>query len=252
MQHELVCAGGNSLGWYTALAVAGALSFEDGFRLVQTMSLLQAEEQEGAGGQLIYPLVDADWRPLPERAAAVREALASSGGEALPSIHLGGYAVLAGSERGLEHLVRALPPVQLGKANYPFRLVQHGPYHTPLVEPVADRARKTLSELPFRPPRVTLIDGLGRRHTPWSADPAELARYTLGAQIVEPYDFTAGVRVALREYAPDAVVLPGPENTLGGVVGQVLVAERWRGITCRDDFERAQAGDDAPVLSMRR
>ena len=33
-EHEPVCVGGNSMGWYTALAVAGALDFEDGFRLV--------------------------------------------------------------------------------------------------------------------------------------------------------------------------------------------------------------------------
>ncbi|TAJ10306.1 MAG: ACP S-malonyltransferase, partial [Planctomycetota bacterium] len=33
-EHELVVVGGNSMGWYSALAVAGSLSFEDGFRLV--------------------------------------------------------------------------------------------------------------------------------------------------------------------------------------------------------------------------
>ena len=50
---------GNSLGWYTALAAAGALSFDDGLRLVQEMSLLQQEPlpSGGPGGQVIYPLV---------------------------------------------------------------------------------------------------------------------------------------------------------------------------------------------------
>ena len=44
-----VAVAGNSLGWYTALAVGGALSFEDGFRLVQVMSLLQHEHQQSHG-----------------------------------------------------------------------------------------------------------------------------------------------------------------------------------------------------------
>ena len=60
------------------------------------------------------------------------------------------------------------------------------------------------------------------------------------------------VRVALREYAPDHLVLPGPGNSLGGICGQILVAEKWRGIGGRDDFERVQAGDRPIVVSMRR
>ena len=43
-----VAVAGNSMGWYTALAVTGALDFDDGFRLVQEMSLLQ-EELRGGG-----------------------------------------------------------------------------------------------------------------------------------------------------------------------------------------------------------
>ena len=40
---EPVVAVGNSMGWYTALTAVGALSLEDGYRLVQEMSLLQQE-----------------------------------------------------------------------------------------------------------------------------------------------------------------------------------------------------------------
>jgi malonyl CoA-acyl carrier protein transacylase len=70
-----ICVAGNSMGWYTALAVAGALDFEDGFRLVQEMALLQ--EEHAGGGQVIYPVVGEDWRPDLERQASVDAALAS-------------------------------------------------------------------------------------------------------------------------------------------------------------------------------
>ena len=252
-EHEAVCVAGNSMGWYTALAATGALSFEDGFRLVQEMALLQEEHQrEHGGGQVMFPLVGDDWRPDPARAADVARALADSDGEALPSIHLGGYAVLAGSEDGVRQLLASLPKVELGRNLYPLRLMQHGPYHTPLVQSVAKQARERLADLVFRAPQVTLIDGRGVCSTPWSTDPDELAGYTFGEQVVAPYDVTASVRVALREYAPDQIVCPGPGNTLGGVCGQVFVREGWRGVRARDDFDRAQQGTDAPLRSMRR
>jgi acyl transferase domain-containing protein len=130
--------------------------------------------------------------------------------------------------------------------------MQHGPYHTPLVQGVADRAREQLARLQFEAPRVTLVDGRGVRHTPWSTDPRDLLEYTLGAQIVTPYDFALSVRVALREYAPDHLVAPGPGNTLGGVAGQILIAEGWRGIRERADFDRVQQGEQPILVSMRR
>ncbi len=252
-EHKVVCVGGNSMGWYTALAVAGALDFDDGFHLVQEMSILQEEQHRAeGGGQVIYPLVDERWQKDPTLEESVRSAIESSGGQAFPSILLGGYVVLAGMEAGTAHLLKTLPKTKLGSTPYPFRLMQHGPYHTPLVRGVADQAKQRLSRLEFRAPRVTLIDGRGARFTPWSTDPAALAEYTLGAQITTPYDFTASVGVALREYAPDHLVCPGPGNSLGGVCGQILVQQGWRGIHAREDFDRVQQSDAPILISMRR
>jgi malonyl CoA-acyl carrier protein transacylase len=248
--HDIVCVGGNSLGWYTAVAAAGALPFADGFRLVQEMALLQMECPEG--GQVLYPLIDDQWRIDPRMTARVAEALAGAPGEAFPSIDLGGYTVLAGTEKGVAHLLERLPPVEMGPSLYPYRLKHHGPYHTPLLEGVARKAAAQLARLSWGAPRTTLADGRGAQFTPWSTDPAELAAYTLGAQISTPFRFTASVRVALREHAPDLLALPGPGNTLGGICGQVIVAEGYRGIRSRDEFERAQTQEAPPVWSMRR
>jgi malonyl CoA-acyl carrier protein transacylase len=249
--YRIVCCAGNSLGWYTALAAAGALSFEDGFRLVQEMSLLQ-QELASEGGQLLYPLTGEDWRPDMMLAASVEAALAAAGPEVYRSIELGGTLVLAGSEAGLARLTQALPEVQRGTRRYPLRLAQHGPYHTPLVGHVAARAREALGDLDFRAPRTTLIDGRGRRFTPWSTDVAELFDYTLHTQVVTTFDFARSVRVALREHAPERLVLPGPGNTLGAVCGRILAAEGWRGIRSHDDFDRVQESDTPVVVSMQR
>jgi len=249
-EHDVVCVGGNSLGWYTALAVSGVLDFEDGFRLVQEMAVLQMEHDDG--GQILMPVVDEQWRADPALEAAVADALHATGAATFPSIRLGGYTVLAGTEEGVRALLDHLPLVERGPVAYPIRLAQHGPYHTPLLEPTARKARELLDRLRFQKPRVPLIDGKGRRHTPWSADPLEIRDYTLGKQITTPFDFSATVRVALREFAPDLLCLPGPGNTLGSIVAQVAIAEGWRGLHARNDFERLQESESALVWSMRR
>lgn len=247
-RHEIVAVGGNSLGWYIALCLAGCVSFEEGFRLVQRMSLLQEEFADG--GQVLYPRVDEDWRPSVELEAAIEASLGASGGEAMRSIELGGFAVLAGSAAGVKHLLSHMPKVRFGAATYPIRLAQHGPYHTHLAAPVARAAAQDFRDLRMRAPSISLIDGRGRRHTPWSTDLEALKEYTFGHQVSEPFDFSATVRVALREFAPETIILPGPGNTLGGIVGQVLVSEGWRGVRSKDDFLALQAAEPPFVESM--
>ena len=248
-----VVALGNSLGWYTALVYAGVLGFDDGYRLVQEISLLQQEPlpSGGPGGQVIYPLVGPDWRPSEELAAIVDTALERGEEEVHRSIDLGGYAVLAGSEAGVARLLGDLPPVKVGERLYPVRLALHGPYHSPLVAHVASAASERLAGLTWHAPRLALVDGRGAWWSPWSTDPAALRDYTLGEQLVSPFGFATALRVALREWAPDRLVLPGPGNTLGGICGQVLVAEGYRAIRRRADFEQAQQREPL-ILSMRR
>jgi malonyl CoA-acyl carrier protein transacylase len=256
--YRIVAIVGNSLGWSTALAAGGALDFDDAFRLVQGVALLQEEAVTAGvtGGQLIYPRLDADWQPVASYGAAIESALDGEDGAAdavaYPSVDLGGYLVLAASDAGIARLFETLPPVTIGERQFPLRLAFHGPYHTPLVAPVAAAAGELFMTLGWRRPQVTLIDGRGRRFTPWATDPTELARYTLGDQIVTPYAFATSVRVALREYAPEVLVLTGPGNTLGGVVGQLTVAEGYRGLRTRADFEARQASEQPLVLSQGR
>jgi acyl transferase domain-containing protein len=202
-------------------------------------------------------MVDASWAPAPGQRAAVAGALGQSeggngAGRIFESIDLGGYAVLAGDDRGVATLIERLPSVRIGERLFPLRLALHGPYHTPLVEHVAEMAAERLGGLRWQRPSITLIDGRGARWSPWSTDPGALRDYTLGEQVTTPFRFAASVRVALREFAPDVVVLPGPGNSLGGILGQLIVAEGYRGLRSRAAFEQAQRSALPVVLSMGR
>lgn len=241
--HEIVAIVGNGLGWCTALAVAGVVDRADGLRLVQEIGLAQElpPSGSGGGGQLLYPMTDTEWHPIPERASSVAAALAAAGDEAWPSIELGPYVVLAGSEAGLEALLRNLPPITVGERSYPLRLGLSSADHSPLAAPVAAAATEATAGIAFGMPRTTLVDGRGTRHAPWSADPSELAAYTRGAYLLATYRFTASLRVALREYAPDVLALAGPGTTLTGIVGGIIVGEGYHGIRNRAALASAQA-----------
>jgi malonyl CoA-acyl carrier protein transacylase len=231
-RYRIVAVAGNSLGWYTALPVAGALTAADGFRLIAAMARLQ---KQVPGGQILTTTVGEDWQTDPALARAVDDALAEAerkGPEftCARSIRLGGHEVLAGTEQGVQFLLAALPKVKVGDREFPFRLAGHGPFHTPLCESTAVHAQAELADLPMQPPAVHLIDGFGSVHSPWSADPRELLRYTCREQVLETYDFSAAGRTAMREFQPDVLLCCGPGQSLRAPVGHMVLREGWRGL----------------------
>ncbi len=237
---EVVAVTGNSMGWYIALAVAGALSADDGFRVVNTMGRLMHER--GSGGQLVYPHVGPDWRPDPARKAellGIVEQIGTRDSHALSlSIDLGGLLVLAGDAAGLAAFEAAVPRVD---ARFPLRLPNHAAFHSALQAPVAAMGRSSLPKAMFGQPERPLIDGRGHVWWPGACDIGALWDYTLGAQVVTPYDFTAAIRTAARELAPDLFIVTGPGTTLGGAVAQSLIQCGWRGMSEKADFEAVQA-----------
>ena len=84
------------------------------------------------------------------------------------------------------------------------------------------------------------------------ADPAELQAYTLGQQVVETYDFTRSLEVALKSFAPEQLLLLGPGSSLGGAVAQILISMGWQGLSCRQDFDERQASDSPLVIALDR
>jgi malonyl CoA-acyl carrier protein transacylase len=246
---DVVAVTGNSMGWYTALGIAGALDIRSMALLIDTMGRYQQGRIIGA--QIVVPLTGDDWRPDPVRVAQVTEVVKHTP-DLYWSIHLGGQAVLAGTDVAIESAMECLPREQRGAVTYPLKLPLHSAFHTPLLQGTAGTARTELSWLPFRAPRLPLVDGTGKSWRPLFADPEGIRHWTLGDQVVAPFDFTAMVRAALGEYAPDVVILPGPGEGLGGAVAQVMIEMGWRGMKSRADFMALQQSGHGPLVSMCR
>lgn len=237
-QYEVVAIAGNSMGWYLTLAFAGVLNELDSFRLIQTMGAMM--EKGLIGGQVIYPIIDKTWNIDPEKVklvdSVIDEINKNEGAEVFISIHLGGYRVLAGNKEGVKQLLEKLPKLE----NYPFQLVNHGAFHTPLLKDISEKAEHGLYQLQFNKPKIPIIDGEGVIWQPYSTDLKKLYDYTLKTQVLETYNFTKSIEVALKEFAPDHLVLLGPGNSLGGAIGQIMVQNQWKGIKNKEDFSKLQ------------
>lgn len=245
---EITAVTGNSMGWYIALVLAGVLDPLDGYRLIQTMGSMMTSGL--IGGQIIYPVVDEEWKVDPQKIKGLNRVIddvnQKQDMEVHLSIELGGYVVLGASKKALPELLKVLPR----DGDFPFQLINHGAFHTPLLKSVSERAFEELSPKMFRSPKIPLIDGQGKIWQPWSSDPMEIYRYTLGHQVVEPYHFTRSVSVGLKEFAMANIHLLGPGNSLGGSIGQILVQLGWNGIESKTEFSKVQKTDDAVLVSM--
>lgn len=244
---EIVAVTGNSMGWYLALAAAGVLSLEDGARLVDNMGALMT--RSGAGGQIVWPLTDADWRIDPARVALARHLLdedhAAAGRQVHVSIRLGGMLVFAADDAGLSWLAKQLPKDD----PFPMRLNHHAAFHSPLLDHIVPIAQAENPAGVFGLGVLPLIDGTGHVWSPRAFDSGQIWRYTLDDQICRAYDFTSAIQVGVREFAPDRIVILGPGTTLGGAVAQSLIAIGWRGLSGKADFIARQA-EEPFVLSM--
>jgi [acyl-carrier-protein] S-malonyltransferase len=127
-------AAGHSLGEYSALVGAGALSFEDGLALVNRRGQLMSEY--GRGGMLATPL------DLASATVLANKHFCGIGGSNLPD-----QTVVAGEDRDLDALTEDL------KARYPtkrgVRLNTEGAFHTYLMVGAAEQFRGLLEKTEF-------------------------------------------------------------------------------------------------------
>tara|TARA_B100001758_G_scaffold246037_1_gene260263 strand:+ start:788 stop:1804 length:1017 start_codon:yes stop_codon:yes gene_type:complete len=234
-KYEIVAVTGNSMGWYSALAFAGALSYENGYDLVNTMGSMM--KNKIIGGQIIYPITNKNWvidkRIQQKVLNEIYEVRAHI------SIILGGYIVIGGSNESLRKLLKKLPSIE----NYPFQIPFHGAFHTPLMEKISKFGFDKIPKSFFSKPAIPLIDGRGSIWSPYSTNLHELYKYTLETQVTETFNFTKSISTALKEFSPDKLILLGPGNSLGGATGQIIIKNNWNSIKTKKSFLHEQEKD---------
>ena len=234
-KYEIVAITGNSMGWYSALAFSEAVSFDNGYELINTMGSMM--EKKIVGGQLIYPIVNEDWIIDKKIKQKVFDEINKV--KAFVSINLGGYVVVGGSEESLKNLLKRLPPIE----NYPLQIPYHGAFHTPLMHEISSKGFDKIPKSFFLKPSIPIIDGRGYVWSPYGTDSLELYKYTIGSQVTESYSFTKSITTALKEFCPDKLIALGPGNSLGGVIGQIIIKNKWNSVRTKESFIAEQEKD---------
>jgi [acyl-carrier-protein] S-malonyltransferase len=162
---------GHSLGEYSALAAAGALTVADTARLLRTRGrAMQKAVPVGTGA--MAALLGLEFE---EAAAVAAEAAQGEVCEAAND-NGGGQVVVSGSKAAVERAVE----IAKGKgAKRAMLLPVSAPFHCALMQPAADVMAQALSEVTMRPPALPVVANVLARPV---SDPAEIVK-ALVAQV---------------------------------------------------------------------
>jgi [acyl-carrier-protein] S-malonyltransferase len=156
---------GHSVGEYSALAAAGALSLADAVRLVRIRCrAMQQAVPVGMGA--MAALIGVEF----EQAAAIAAEAAQGEVCQAANDNGGGQVVVSGHKAAVERAVEIAKGKGVRRA---MLLPVSAPFHSALMAPAAEVMREALAKVTIRPPAVPLVANVLARPT---QDPAEIMR----------------------------------------------------------------------------
>lgn len=199
-------AAGHSLGEFSALVAAGAISFEDGLRLVaqRAQAMQKACEKEPSTMAAILGLAD-----------DVVERICGEVGEVVVAANYNcpGQLVISGSIRGVELACEKLAAAGAKRA---LKLNVGGAFHSPLMEPARVELEAAIAATRFSEPQCPIYQNVDAKP---QANP-EAIKKNLIAQLTAPVRWTQIVQNMLADGAEHFVEL-GPGSVLQGLVKKV-------------------------------
>jgi [acyl-carrier-protein] S-malonyltransferase len=203
---------GHSLGEYTAAVASGALSVEDGMRLVSERGRLMAgiqSERPGAMAAIIG---------LPHEKVEELCAEASAEGSVAPAnLNTPTQIVCSGEEAAVEKLLELAEAAGADKA---IRLKVGAAFHSVLMEPVQQKLAERMQDIEWSDPSTPLVgNATGSVKTT-----ADEVREALIAQIASPVRWVECAH-SLAGTGCDTFLELGPGRVLGGLTKQTLGME---------------------------
>jgi [acyl-carrier-protein] S-malonyltransferase len=208
LKRDAAFVAGHSLGEYSALAAAGALSISDTARLLRIRGrAMQAAVPVGAGAMAALLGLEFD------AASAVAAEAAQGQVCQAANDNGGGQVVVSGDKAAVE---RAVEIAKARGARRAMLLPVSAPFHCALMQPAADAMAQALSQVTIKPPAVPLVANVRARAV---SDPSEIVT-SLVAQVTgtvrwrESVAFMAGAGV-------DSFYEVGAGKVLSGLVKRV-------------------------------
>ena len=200
---------GHSLGEFSALVASGALSFEDGLKLVyaRAMAMQKACDKEPSTMAAIVGLPD-------EKVEEVCSSVNREGHVVVPAnYNCPGQLVISGD---IEAVGEACEQLKAAGAKRALVLKVGGAFHSPLMQPAKDELQAAIEQTSFAAPKCPVYQNVdGKPHT----DPAEI-KANLIAQLTSSVRWTACVQNMIADGADDFTEC-GPGKALQGMIARI-------------------------------
>ena len=207
---------GHSLGEFSALVVAGALSFEEGLKLVSKRAQAMQACCEAVPGTMaaVISLADAEVEQICQSTEGVVVAA---------NYNCPGQLVISGEKAAVE---AACVRCKEAGARRALVLPVGGAFHSPLMEPAREELARAIAEAEFHTPICPIYQNVDAMpHT----DPAEI-KENLIAQLTAPVRWTQIVERMVADDILDFTEL-GPGTVLQGLIrkihAEVAITSRW-------------------------
>lgn len=221
-------AAGHSLGEYTALTAAGALTYDDGLELVagRGRAMAAAADLEPTG---MAALIGADEETAARVVAANRE---QGGRLSVANVNAPGQVVVAGgaediewlAENSREHGVRRAIPLNVA-----------GAFHTSFMEPARERVAAALSGVTLAEPSFPVWSNTtANKH-----DLGQISE-TLALQVVSPVRFSESL-LAMAGEGIGTFVHVGPGDVTAGMAKRTVEGAEVLTVSSLDDIDEARA-----------
>ena len=200
---------GHSLGEFSALVAAGALSFEDGLKLVyaRAMAMQKACEAQPSTMAAIIGLAD-------EKVEEICASINREGHVVVPANYNNpGQLVISGN---VEAIGEACEQLKAAGAKRALPLKVGGAFHSPLMQPAKDELQQAIEATEFSTPRCPIYQNVdGKPHTA----PEEI-KANLIAQLTSPVRWTQCVQSMIADGATDFTEC-GPGKALQGMIAKI-------------------------------
>ena len=200
---------GHSLGEFSALTAAGALSFEDGLKLVYARAMAMQKACEAAPSTMaaIIALPDA-------RIEEICAEVSREGHVVVPAnYNCPGQLVISGN---IEAINEACEKMKAAGAKRALPLKVGGAFHSPLMQPAKDELQAAIEKTEINTPKCPVYQNVDAKpHT----DPAEI-KANLIAQLTSSVRWTQSVQNMIADGADDFTEC-GPGRALQGMIGRI-------------------------------
>lgn len=198
---------GHSLGEFSALVAAKAISFEDGLKLVyaRAMAMQKACELEPSTMAAVLGLDD---QKVEEICASVDSGIVVPANYNCP-----GQLVISGSIDGIQ---KACELLKAGGAKRALVLQVGGAFHSPLMEPARIELEAAIKQTTFNEPICPIYQNVPAN----AVINIEEIKLNLMAQLTAPVKWTQSVQAMVADGATDFIEC-GPGNVLQGLVKKI-------------------------------